>query len=68
MRADPQGSLDGALGFLGLAPFRADVSKKLNVGSYRETSPRTRDELPDYLRPHNERLYRLLWRRFDWDR
>jgi len=68
MRADPQGSLDDALGFLGLAPFQADVSKKLNVGSYKEMSPRTRDELLDYFRPHNERLYRLLGRRFDWDR
>jgi len=67
MKTDPQKSLNDAFGFLGLAPFQADVSKKLNVGSYKKMNSKTRDELLDYFRPHNERLYRLLGRSFDWD-
>ena len=29
--------------------------------------PKTRKELADYFKPHNQRLFELLGRKFDWD-
>ena len=40
-----------------------------NVGNYKERmNENTRKFLIEYFKPHNERLYRLLQRSFDWDK
>ena len=67
MRQDWQASLDGVYSFLGLEPFRAPAAS-LNEGDYAPMSPAVRERLLDYFRPHNERLYSMTGRRFDWDR
>jgi len=48
-------------------PSRAGDPGLLNVSDYPAMNPDTRRMLVDYFRPHNERLYRLLGRSFDWD-
>ena len=64
---DRQGTLDQVFGFLGVSPFRVQDFKNLNVGQYRKMGEGTHQKLVEYFRPHNERLYSLLNRRFDWD-
>ena len=44
-----------------------DLSKRNEV-KYPPMNPDTRKMLVDYFRPHNEKLYSLLGRRFDWDK
>jgi len=43
--------------------------KKKNVGQYRDSiNPETREQLIEYFRPYNQRLYKLLGQKFDWDK
>ena len=45
-----------------------DVSyKKVNVGNYNQMDPVIRNELKDYFKPINEKLYNLINRDFSWD-
>lgn len=56
------------LDFLQLQPLKLPVYERKLVGGYKETmAPQTRQGLIEFFRPHNEELYALLDRRFDWD-
>jgi len=68
MRQEWQASLDEVYSFLGLEPFGVGAPTALNEGDYAPMSPAVREGLLDYFRPHNERLYSMIGRRFDWDR
>ena len=67
-RKNPQQILDQIFDFLGVIPFSVKNLKDLNVGNYKEMNEDTRKFLVKYFKPHNERLYKLLQRRFDWDK
>jgi hypothetical protein len=41
--------------------------ERKNVGEYKKLDKSTRKFLVDYYRPHNERLFKLLGKNFDWD-
>lgn len=66
--ADPASALDRVHAFLGLAPHRGGELRKLNAGAYTEMNPRTRTELVEHFRPHNQRLRELTGIDFGWDR
>ena len=60
-------ALNDTFEFLGLE--RHDVGdENYNTRQYPPMAPSTRQRLVDFFRPHNARLYRMLGRRFDWDR
>lgn len=64
-----QRTLDQVFNFLGLNPFKIDYPKRFNVGNYKEKmNEDTRRSLIEYFKPHNERLYKLLQRDFEWDK
>lgn len=54
--------------FLGIDPaFEPARLKPKNKGKYQDRiSPKTRHELEDHYRPHNERLYELIGRDLGW--
>ena len=64
---DRQGTLDQVFKFLGVNSFKIQDFQNLNVGRYNKMKKNTRRKLVEYFQPHNERLYSLLNRRFDWD-
>lgn len=53
--------------FLEIKPFNLEF-KKHNVGVYEKMHSETRKILIKYFRPHNARLYKLLGRKFEWDK
>ena len=65
---NPQLTLDQIFDFLGVSSFQTENLRNLNVGEYKEMNADTRKFLIKYFKPHNERLYRLLQRSFDWDK
>jgi hypothetical protein len=65
--AHPQQALDRVTRFLGLRDHAWPVFPVFNGGSYGSMPPSIREELVDYYRPHNERLFRLLGERYAWD-
>jgi hypothetical protein len=38
-----------------------------NVQNYPEMKPETRKSLQDFFRPHNEKLFKMIGKRFDWN-
>lgn len=64
---DRQGVLNQVFEFLGVDPIKVASFQNSNVGEYDKMKEDTRRRLIEYFRPHNERLYSLLNRRFDWD-
>ena len=64
---DRQGVLDQVFEFLGVDSIKVEDFQNSNVGGYGKMKEDTRRRLIEYFRPHNERLYSLLNRRFDWD-
>ena len=63
-----QETLDHVFSFLGLSQFKIDNPKRYNIGNYKKMNEDTRKSLIEYFKPHNERLYKLLQRGFDWDK
>ena len=68
LRKNPQQPLDQIFDFLEVPPFQVRHLKDRNVGNYKKMSEDTRKFLIEYFRPHNERLSKLLQRRFNWDK
>jgi len=55
------------LDFLDLPHEPLKTERNANPGKYPPMKPETRQELVDYFRPHNQRLYTLLGKTYDWD-
>ncbi len=54
--------------FLGLPDWEAAARYKQHSIPHSDMSQKTRDQLVEYFRPHNNRLYELLGRDFGWER
>jgi hypothetical protein len=63
---DPRAEFMKTLDFLELDRYDLEAYSKQNVGKYDGMAPRIRDQLREYFKPHNERLYDLLARDFGW--
>ena len=64
---EPQQVLDETHQFLGLAPFYPETLGNYYPGRYRVAMEgRVRRRLEAHFQPHNQRLFRLLGRSFDW--
>ena len=68
MHRGRQQILDQVFEFLGVHPFVVKTQRNRNTGEYEKMNEETRKLLVEYYKPHNERLYKLLGRRFDWDK
>ena len=54
--------------YLNVSNFEIKDLKRQNVGEYKKLEKSTRKFLVDYYRLHNERLFKLLGKNFDWDK
>ena len=69
LRKSPQRILDQVFDFLEVPlSLRVENLRDRNVGNYKKINEGTRKLLIEYFKPHNERLYKLLQRNFDWDK
>ena len=60
-------TLDNIFKFLDVSGQKIhDLSRK-NKRIYPKMNSETRRKLADYYRPHNEKLFRLIGKRFEWD-
>ena len=57
------------LEFLNLPNRELPEYKQIGKAKYKQPkmNSETRKKLVEYFKPHNERLYEFLGRRFDWD-
>jgi hypothetical protein len=66
LSSDPQGTLDRVHEFLGLPEHAYGNLPKLHAAKYDSLAADTRQQLTEYFRPHNERLYDLVGIDFGW--
>jgi hypothetical protein len=67
LAVEPQEALDGVHGFLGLPPHSYAALPRLHVARYDSIDAGAREQLAEYFRPHNERLYELAGTDFGWE-
>ena len=63
---EPERVFAEVLAFLGLDPFEPERHERLHGFDYVPQPRHTRERLLEYFAPHNERLFALLGRRYDW--
>lgn len=61
-------TLNQVFDFLNIPSSKILNLEKRNVGKYEKMNESIRKFLMDYYKPHNERLYKLLEKNFDWDK
>ena len=58
--------------FFNLSEIKLKKEDRKNIGvgkgKYPSMNEKTRDFLIDYYKPHNEKLYNLIGKKFDWDK
>ena len=66
---DPSKIYNQVLGFLGVENFDLDQYEQFRKQDYSESKlpVDTHKKLADYFKPHNQRLYEFLGRKFDWE-
>ena len=60
--------LKQAFEFLNVPNCKVNGLERKNVGEYKKLDESTRKLLVDYYKPHNERLFKLLGKNFEWDK
>ena len=66
--SDPSKIYNQVLDFLGVENFELDTYRTYGkVNKNRKIDSIFYNELLDYFKPHNQRLYEFLGRKFDWD-
>jgi len=64
--SDPSKICQTVFDFLGLPSIDTKKTKTYNKGEYQIMNAKTRTELVEYFKPHNEKLYNFLKRDFGW--
>ena len=67
-KTNPKKFLSDLFQFLDISSFEIQDFTLLNKGNYSTIDKNTRKFLVEYFQPHNEQLYALLNRNFDWDK
>lgn len=63
---NPQEEYNKVLKFLNLPPHKMDFTKKYNAHKYPPIKEETKQKLGEFFKPHNEKLFDLIGKRFDW--
>ena len=53
--------------FLGTEQFDIKKSKKEKSRNYLKMNQNTRDKLIEFFKPHNDQLYNMIEKKFQWD-
>jgi len=64
--SNPDKICNDVFDFLGLPIIKIKKAKIFNKGNYQKMADKTRIELVEYFKPHNEKLYNFLKRDFGW--
>ena len=61
-------TLNQIFNFLGFSDIQINDTSQKNKREYSPMKKETRDFLIEFYKPHNEKLYKLINRKFDWDK
>ncbi len=61
-----QQTLDEIFDFLGVHPYKLDGFEIIRKGDYKPIKKETHQKLLEFFKPHNEELFSILGKTFDW--
>jgi hypothetical protein len=64
----PQETVNNIFQFLNLSTHTIRNLEKKNVRKAAKMNEKTRNELIEFFKPHNERLFKMINKKFDWDK
>ena len=64
---NPSETMDNIYKFLELPKYKLINPQKRKSENYEKMSENTRDELIDFFKPHNEKLFETINNKFDWN-
>ena len=67
LKLNPQETLETIFEFLKLSNYKIETPQYKKQKKYVAMNPEIRKKLIEFYKPHNEELYKLVNRKFDWD-
>ena len=67
LSSKPTNTLNRVYNFLSIPEYELKKPHKKKFEEYEHMSDSIREELSEYFKPHNEELYSMLGRRFEWN-
>lgn len=68
LKLNPQETLKTIFEFLKLSNYKIETPQYKKQKKYVAMNPETREKLIEFYKPHNERLFKFIGKKFDWDR
>ena len=68
LKLDTQQTLKTIFEFLNLSNYKIETPQYKKQKKYVAMNSETREKLIEFYRPHNERLFKFIGKKFDWDR
>jgi hypothetical protein len=67
LKLNPQETLKTIFEFLNLSNYKIETPQYKKQKKYVAMNPETREKLIEFYKPHNERLFKFMGKKFDWD-
>jgi len=67
MQKDPKESLLKIFRFLQIPDYTLKTPQKQKAAKYKKMNDKTRERLLNFYKPHNEKFFQTIQKRFDWD-
>ena len=68
LNSDPIDALGSVFQYLNLPDYKIKNPQHQKQKKYSSMKTETRNELIEFFKPHNERLFKMINKKFDWDR
>ena len=67
MQKDPQKSLSKIYKFLDISEYTIKNPQKRKFVKYEKMNDETRKKLLEFYKPHNEKFFQVIEKKFDWE-
>ena len=67
LNSEPITALESVFEYLNLPDYKIKKPQRQKQKKYAPMKPQTRKSLIEFFKPHNERLFKFIGKRFDWD-
>ena len=68
LNSDPISALGSVFQYLNLPDYKIKNPQHQKQKKYSPMKTETRNELIEFFKPHNERLFKMINKKFDWDK
>ena len=68
LNSEPIATLESVFQYLNLPDYRIKNPQRQKQKKYLPMNPQTRKLLIDFFKPHNERLFKFIGKKFDWEK